>query len=75
MPDAIEAPSGENSLSGLPFQLEGQKPTRRLGHLDGPPDIGDGLALSHQLLGASELADYLLRSAADLFHAGDPIPV
>jgi hypothetical protein len=42
----------------------------RLGHLKGPADLGNGLALGDQLLGGRELAKDLLRSVADTFRAG-----
>ena len=47
----------------------------RLGHLNGSADIGDGLALSDQLLSRFELADDLLGFVADAFHGEVPDPV
>ena len=45
---------------------------RRLHHLQDPADVGDGLALSDQLLGGFELADGLLRCVPGAFHGRDP---
>ena len=40
--------------------------------LDDPADVGDGLALSDQLLGGSQLADDLLGWLPGAFHGGVP---
>ena len=55
----------------------------RLGHLNGPAGIGDGLALGDQLLHGSllrrslglQLADDLIGGMADSFHDGSPCSV
>jgi len=47
----------------------------RLSDLDGATDIGNGHALSDQLLSGLELADDLLGCVGYSFHGGDPGPV
>jgi len=47
----------------------------RLGYLNGTADVGNGLALSDQLLSGFELADDLLGCVADSFHGEVPGPV
>jgi len=47
----------------------------RLGHLNGPLDVGDALAVGDQLLSGSELADDLLGCVMDAFHGEVPCPV